>query len=145
MLGIPPLSSLSRSVIVARAAGRRNLDAANRVRFTFTARCTGSGRYAVEGDTVVGATGVIIGGGIAGTLAALPIPLGSLTEPLRPFTLPGPGGMPLTPASWAGDLAGAATRHSSARPAKANLTVIQQPERIGTGCARLIGDDPFSA
>ncbi len=38
-------------------------------------------------------------GDVAGgrTLAALPIPLGSLTELLLPPTLPGPAGMPLTP------------------------------------------------
>ena len=30
-------------------------------------------------------------------MAALPIPLGSLTELLLPPTLPGPAGMPLTP------------------------------------------------
>src|ERR1700687_2207197 len=38
--------------------------------------------------------GDVAGGG---TLAALPIPLGSLTELLLPPTLPGPAGMPLTP------------------------------------------------
>jgi hypothetical protein len=33
----------------------------------------------------------------AGTLEALPTPLGSLIELLLPPTLPGPAGMPLTP------------------------------------------------
>ena len=44
MLEIPSPSSLSRSLTVARAAGRCNLAVANRVRLIFTARCTGSGR-----------------------------------------------------------------------------------------------------
>jgi hypothetical protein len=41
--------------------------------------------------------GLVLGGGGGGTLAALPMPLGSLTELLTPPALPGPGGMPLTP------------------------------------------------
>jgi hypothetical protein len=49
-----------------------------------------------------GTTGTaMLGGGGAGTLLALPMPLGSLTELLRPPALPGPRGMPLTPASCA--------------------------------------------
>jgi hypothetical protein len=44
MLGIPSPSSLSRSLTVARATERRNLDVANRVRLIFTARCTGGAR-----------------------------------------------------------------------------------------------------
>jgi hypothetical protein len=40
---------------------------------------------------------LVLGGGGGGTLAALPMPLGSLTELLTPPTLPGPDGMPLTP------------------------------------------------
>jgi hypothetical protein len=44
MLGIPSPSSLSFSLTVARAAERRNLDVANRVRLIFTARCTGGAR-----------------------------------------------------------------------------------------------------
>jgi hypothetical protein len=35
---------LSRSLTAARAAEPRNLDAANRVRLIFTARCTGGAR-----------------------------------------------------------------------------------------------------
>jgi hypothetical protein len=57
----------------------------------------------------------MVGGGSAGTLAALPMPLGSLTEPLRPRAFAGPGGMPLTPASWAGDLPGAARAQNIAK------------------------------
>jgi hypothetical protein len=47
------------------------------------------------------AGGLVVGGGGGVTLAALPIPLGSLAELFRPPALPGPRGMPLTPASWA--------------------------------------------
>jgi hypothetical protein len=54
------------------------------------------------GGAADGTTGTaMLGGGGAGILAALPMPLGSLTELLRPPTLPGPRGMPLTPASCA--------------------------------------------
>jgi hypothetical protein len=49
----------------------------------------------------------MLGGGGGGILAALPMPLGSLTELLRPPALPGPRGMPLTPASCATHGAGA--------------------------------------
>jgi hypothetical protein len=41
--------------------------------------------------------GLVLGGGGGATLAALPMPLGSLIELLPPPTLPGPDGMPLTP------------------------------------------------
>src|SRR4051794_32131489 len=55
-----------------------------------------------------GTTGTaMLGGGGGGILAALPMPLGSLIELLRPPALPGPRGMPLTPASCAGEAAGA--------------------------------------
>jgi hypothetical protein len=56
----------------------------------------------------------MLGGGGAGILAALPIPLGSLTELLRPPALPGPRGMPLTPASCARVGAGAARQPANA-------------------------------
>ena len=77
-------------------------------------------------------TGVMAGGGIAGTLAALPMPLGSATEPLSPRAFPGPGGMPLTPASWAGDLEGAATRPRTATASNAALPAIHPREKIET-------------
>src|SRR5258708_310061 len=41
--------------------------------------------------------GLVLGGGGGGTLAALPMPPGSLTELLTPSTLPGPAGVPLAP------------------------------------------------
>jgi hypothetical protein len=81
--------------------------------------------------------GVIAGGGIAGTLAALPMPLGSLTEPLRPRAFPGPGAMPLTPASWPGDLDGKA-RQSSTTHVNAALPIQHGGANVETGCARLI-------
>jgi hypothetical protein len=56
----------------------------------------------------------MLGGGGAGILAALPMPLGSLTELLRPPALPGPRGMPLTPASCAKDGADAAAQTPNA-------------------------------
>ena len=83
-------------------------------------------------------TGLMAGGGIAGTLAALPMPLGSLTEPLSPRAFPGPGGMPLTPASWAGDLEGAARRPRIATESNAALPVIHPREKIETRRAWLI-------
>ena len=73
---------------------------------------------------MTGATGLIAGGGIAGSLAALPMPLGSLTEPLSPRAFAGPGGMPLTPASWAGDRDGAASTASTAMPSNAALPIV---------------------
>jgi len=77
-------------------------------------------------------TGLMAGGGIAGTLAALPTPLGSLIEPLSPRAFPGPGGMPLTPASWAGDLEGAARRPRIATVSNAALPAIHPREKIET-------------
>jgi hypothetical protein len=77
-------------------------------------------------------TGLMAGGGIAGTLAALPMPLGSLIEPLSPRAFPGPGGMPLTPASWAGDLEGATRRPRIATVSNAALPVIHPREKIET-------------
>jgi hypothetical protein len=87
---------------------------------------------------VGGITGVIAGGGIAGTLAALPMPLGSLTEPLGPRAFAGPGGMPLTPASWAGDLEGATSRPSTATHTNATLPAMHPRGNVKTSCARFI-------
>ena len=89
-----------------------------------------------------GVTGAIAGGGIAGTLAALPMPLGSATEPLSPRAFPGPGGMPLTPASWAGDLEGAARRPRTATASNAALPVIHPREKIETRRAWLMWVTP---
>jgi hypothetical protein len=64
----------------------------------------------------------MFGGGVGGILAALPMPLGSLTELLRPPALPGPR-MPLTPASWAQDVAGAARTAARAKAKIAGLSM----------------------
>jgi hypothetical protein len=132
---ILPSMLLSRSLTIVLSA-RRDLDAAYRVRLILTARCTGKFRKAAGGDTVAGMTGVSAGGGVAGTLAAFPMPLGSLTEPLSPRAFAGPGGMPLTPASWAGDLEGAARTPTSATASNAALPAIHPWEKIETSCAR---------
>ncbi len=87
-------------------------------------------------------TGLMAGGGIAGTLAALPMPLGSAIEPLSPRAFPGPGGMPLTPASWAGDLEGAARRPRTATASNAALPVIHPREKIETRRALLMWVTP---
>lgn len=81
--------------------------------------------------------GLIAGGGIAGTRAALPMPLGSLTEPLRPRAFPGPGAMPLTPASWPGDLEGAAMQ-SSITHNNDTLPIDHWRANIEISCAHLI-------
>src|SRR5258708_40094597 len=103
MLRILRSSSLSRSLTVALSsrsltvslAPRRDLAAAYRVRLIFTPRCTGKVRKAVGGDTVDGNAGLIDGGRIAGTLAPLPLPLGSFTRPFNPRAFSAPGGRPL--------------------------------------------------
>ena len=84
------------------------------------------------------AGGLIAGGGIAGTLAALPMPLGSFTEPLGPRAFAGPGGMPLTPASWPNDADGAARRQSRTRVGSAALPKLDARRKIETSCASLI-------
>jgi hypothetical protein len=48
--------------------------------------------------------------------------------------------MPLTPASWAGDLTGAATRHKSARITKADRPVMPCGKIETDGARRMIGD-----
>ncbi len=88
----------------ALSARRWARDEANRVRCVVVMRsraepCRSEGRVELSGATVVGVTGLIEGCGSGGNFDALPMPLGSLIEPLRPFTFPGPGGIPLTPAS----------------------------------------------
>src|SRR6476620_10789318 len=85
-----------------------------------------------------------VGGGIAGTLAALPMPLGSLTEPFSPRAFPGPRGMPLTPASCAGDLPGAAKRERTAPVSNTALPTEHPREKIETSCARFMGRDSLA-
>src|ERR1041385_6426253 len=72
----------------------------------------------------------MLGGGGAALL--LPAPLGSLIELLRPPTLPGPLGMPLTPASCAAHATGAVKPPRTARAKNADLPNIEplRPEMI---------------
>jgi hypothetical protein len=94
---------LSCALTAARAALRPDPDLAYRVRLILTIAGTGPVRVTTGDDTFGTGTGLRSGCGSGGTLAALPMPLGWLTEPFSPRAFAGPGGMPLTPASWAGD------------------------------------------
>jgi hypothetical protein len=105
----------------------------------FTAAPTGNVDVATGADRLGTGTGLITGCGSAGTLAALPTPLGSLIEPLSPRAFAGPGGMPLTPASWAGDLPGAAKSISTAIPTHAARPIVHPRESIEADCVRHIG------
>ena len=90
----------------ARAARRdslRDMVAARRVILPRGATA-GETRVEVMGAAEGTAGTEITGGGGAVTRLALPTPLGSLTELLRPPALPTPL-IPLTPASWAEDVA----------------------------------------
>jgi hypothetical protein len=88
-----------------RVEERRNSRRDARASCRFTLLTIGAGledrRLEVGGAPDGTAGTAMLGGGGAGILAALPMPLGSLTELLRPPALPGPRGMPLTPASCA--------------------------------------------
>src|SRR4051795_6507224 len=65
----------------------------------------------------------MLGGGGAAIL--LPAPLGSLIELLRPPTLPGPLGMPLTPASCASAVRGTARLPDSVNAKNNDLPNIE--------------------
>jgi hypothetical protein len=52
--------------------------------------------------------------------------------------------MPLTPASWAGDLPGAASKPSTATVTNATRPVIHPRDKIETSCARLMDRYPFA-
>jgi hypothetical protein len=121
---------LSCALTAARAAARPDLDVATRVRLIFTVAGTGPVRVTIGDDALGTGAGLRSGCGSGGTLAALPMPLGSLTEPFRPRALAGPGGMPLTPASWAVDLAVAARRERTATLGNASRPC----EKIETRC-----------
>ncbi|MFH1343745.1 MAG: hypothetical protein ABIL01_21435 [Pseudomonadota bacterium] len=95
-------------------------------------------RGATAGETRVETIGAadgtagtaMFGGGGAGILAALPAPLGSLTELLRPPALPGPR-IPLTPASWAKDVAGAVRQVARTRAKIVDLPIMKHaPTRV---------------
>ena len=109
MLKLPSAGLLRARALArveAREEGRRNsrLSAIAARRLIFTRGDTaGATRVEIAGaaDGTVGTA--MFGGGGDATLPALPMPLGSLTELLRPPALPTPR-MPLTPASCAKDL-----------------------------------------
>jgi hypothetical protein len=142
MLTTPRSIGRPCDLTAARGAARRDLVVvvACRVRGILTTRCTGDGREDESGaDTLGGTTGAMAGGGGEGTRAALPMPEGSLREPLGPRAFAGPGGMPLTPASCARDIEGRARAHSSAAVTTAVLPLRHDRERHKTSCARVIG------
>ena len=87
----------SRARIGAREDERRSSRREDAVRrFTIGADL---GDRRLEAVGAEGTTGTAkLGGGGGGILAALPMPLGSLSDLFRPPALPGPLGMPLTPA-----------------------------------------------
>src|SRR5882757_10175649 len=96
-------SSLSRVRVVAWADERRDSRRNEKARCRFGFLTIGTTALDTRLETVGapdGTTGTaMLGGGGGGILAALPTPLGSLIELLRPPALPGPRGIPLTPAS----------------------------------------------
>jgi hypothetical protein len=98
-------SSLSRLRVVAWADERRDSRRDEKARCRFDFLTIGTTPLDTRLETVGapdGTTGTaMLGGGGGGILAALPTPLGSLIELLRPPALPGPRGIPLTPASCA--------------------------------------------
>lgn len=123
---------MPRARFSARAARRASL------RDTVAARRVILPRGATAGETRVEVIGAadgtagteMAGGGGGEILAALPAPLGSLTELLRPPALPTPL-MPLTPASCAQDVAGAARLAARTKTKNADLPIMNtlQPER----------------
>jgi hypothetical protein len=80
----------------------------------------------------------MVGEAGAGTLAALPMPLGSLIEPLSPRAFAGPGAMPLTPASWADNLPGATRRASNAMLTSEALPIMRPRANVETSCVRFM-------
>jgi hypothetical protein len=115
------LSPRTRARAEPRVEERRNSRDVVAVRSYLTRGDTsGDTRVEVTG-AAEGTTGTAMRGCGGGIFAALPMPLGSLTELLSPPALPGPGGMPLTPASCAKDVAGAESQAASASAKKADL------------------------
>jgi hypothetical protein len=117
------LSSREREVDERRPS-RRDARASCRVALRTIGADLDDTRLETDGaaDGTVGTA--VLGGGGADTLAALPMPLGSLTELLRPPMLPGPRGMPLTPASCARHGAGAARQLTNANAKNADFPNI---------------------
>jgi hypothetical protein len=120
-------SSFSRARDV-RTEERRNSRRDARASWRFALRTIGTGLEDVRlaiGAAADGTAGTaVLGGGGGAIRAALPMPLGSLTELLRPPTLPGPRGIPLTPASCAKAGPGAARQIANANAKPADLPNI---------------------
>jgi hypothetical protein len=79
-----------------------------------------------------------LGGGGDGILAALPMPLGSLSELLRPPALPGPRRIPLTPASpapCAKDGTGAVRQPANAKANNGDFPNIDHASGKSNGCS----------
>jgi hypothetical protein len=112
----------------ARADERRDSRRDARVSCRFALRTIGADREDARletGGAADGTTGTaMLGGGGGEILPALPTPLGSLTELLRPPALPGPRGMPLTPASCATHGADAARQLTNANAKNDDLPNI---------------------
>jgi hypothetical protein len=107
----------------------------------FTLGTIGDGRLETIG-AVEGTTGTaMLGDGGGRILAALPMPLGSLIELLTPPMLPGPCGIPLTPASpapCARDLIGAIKLATNAKAKNVDLPNIDRtPVRVPNERTRL--------
>jgi hypothetical protein len=98
-----------------RRNSRRDEGAFCRYAFLTIGVDLGDRRLETGGATDGTAGTAMLGAGGGGILAALPMPLGSLTELLRPPALPGPRGIPLTPASCAKNGVGAARQPANAK------------------------------
>jgi hypothetical protein len=137
MLNLPSIDLL-RARAGARAEERRHSPrdtvAAGRL---ILPRDLTAGETRVE--TIGAADGTVgtemFGGGGAGTRAALPTPLGSLTELFRPPALPTPL-IPLTPASWAKDVTGAARLIARTKAKNADLPIMSTLQRMCTNESR---------
>jgi hypothetical protein len=107
-----------------RRNSRRDARASCRVALLTIGVVLEDSRLETDGAADGTAGTAMLGGGGGGILPALPMPLGSLTELLRPPALPGPRGMPLTPASCA--KVGAARQLTNANAKNEDLPNIDQ-------------------
>jgi hypothetical protein len=141
MLTTPCLSRRSFSLTAARSARCRARADMKRDRCPLATRTRVRPGLITDRPPVLtdGVTGAADGRGRDGILAALPTPAGSLTEPLSPFTLPGPDGIPLTPASCENDgmagrtMSAAATRTALPLPPRKEFgieEVMSRPESL---------------
>jgi hypothetical protein len=120
--------ALSRALTAARVDERRDVDLAWRGTRVTAIPGFDEARPAAGGNPVGTAAGLKAGGGSG--FGALPMPLGSLTELLRPPALPGPFGIPLTPASCAKDCTGAIRLPAKARAINADLPNIDHLRKV---------------